>query len=66
MSEQKIEMICGQYYSKSNISHHRKKCVACKTIKYLNAQILEKNNELEDKNKIIDFLKSLKISKIKF
>ena len=55
---EKTQMICGEMVTKPNIARHRKACRHCKTIKYLNAQILEKNNELEDKNKIIDFLKS--------
>ena len=63
MSE-KIRMLCGALQFKSNSARHRKHCIGCITVKSLNeklqkvdAQILEKNNELEDKNKIIDFLK---------
>lgn len=37
MSEEKIEMICGigVIGVQPLCTHHRKKCVACKTIKYL-------------------------------
>ena len=48
---EKIEMLCGGVYSKSNISHHRKRCKACPRIQQL-------MNELENERKEKDDLKN--------
>ena len=50
MLQERVQMSCGKYQAKSSASRHRKSCISCKTVEYLKAQILVKNNELEDKD----------------
>ena len=36
MTQERVQMICGQYQAKSSASRHRKKCIPCKLMKTMN------------------------------
>ena len=66
MSE-KIQSICGKYFSKSNISHHRKRCIPCKLMKSMNLEHRLMKTKIKDQHcRIIQLSKLLKENKITF
>ena len=58
MSE-KIQMICGQYYTKPNVARHRKNCIPCKVVKSLNVEHKFMKTKIKDLQCLIIHLSQL-------